>query len=172
MAVIPFASHTAPRSTTSRTGSATTVSAITFAGASPVITLASDGTVALSGDNQDVFSLPFNAVVESIYMTVSTRVDYTFPQGLTVYPFMQLYVAAPSINTFTPIPTTKLIVNTGYSGATPSHTTRAASLRQIGLTLIAGIRILIGGHMEIAGSGTLNRDYNFYFTGGISLREV
>jgi hypothetical protein len=157
---------------TNNTGAATTVSAITFGGSSPVITLAAEGTAALMGDNQDTFTLPFDAVIENICVTFNTIVDYTFPQGLTVYPFLQLYTAPPDSNVFAPVAETKLAVNVGYSGTVLSHTPRAASLQQLGLSLSAGTRILIGGHMETAGGSGLSRDYYFYFTGGISLRET
>jgi hypothetical protein len=171
LTVIPFASHTAPRLSTNSAGEATTVSAITFGGSSPTVALAADGTVALMGDNQDVFSLPFDAVIENIYVTFNTIIDYTFPAGLTVYPFLQLYTAPPDSNIFTPVATTKLAVKMGYSGVVPSHTPRAAFLRQINLPLSAGIRIMIGNHMETAGNAKLAWDYYFYCTGGIALRQ-
>jgi hypothetical protein len=123
------------------------------------------------GDNQDTFTLPFDAVIENIYVTFNTIVDYTFPPGLTVYPYLQLYTADQTDNVFTPIAETQVIANEGYSGTVPSHTPRSASLRQIGVPLSAGTRILIGGHMMTAGTANLTRDYYFYFTGGISLRE-
>jgi hypothetical protein len=123
------------------------------------------------GDNQDTFSIPFDAVIENICVTFNTIIDYTFPPGLTVYPFLQLYSADPDSNVFTPIAETQVIVTEGYSGAVPSHTPSEASLRQIGVPVSAGTRILIGGHMTTAGTTNLSRDYYFYFTGGISLRE-
>jgi hypothetical protein len=172
LTTIPFASHSAPRASTDSAGKPTTVNAITFGGSSPVVTLASDGSAALTGDNQDAFSLPFDAVIENIYVTFNTIVDYTFPSGLTVYPFLQLYTASSDSNTFTPIETTKVAVDTGYSGTVPSHTSRAASLKQLNLSLSAGTRILIGGQMEARGSANLARDYYFYITGGISLRQA
>jgi hypothetical protein len=132
-----------------------------------VVTLAADGTASLTGINQDTFTLPVNATLESIYLTVNTSVVFTFPPGITAYPFIQLYTAPPDSNTFTPAPATKTVVNTGYSGYTPSHTAIAASRQNIGLPLSAGTQILIGGHMETAGSAALLRDYHFSFTGGV-----
>ncbi|MDR1615842.1 MAG: hypothetical protein LBR98_02370 [Syntrophomonadaceae bacterium] len=171
--IIPFASHTAPLISTNNAGESTNVSAITFGGTPPVIALAEDGTVTLQAkNNQDVFSVPFASVIENIYVTFNTYVDFTFPAGITVYPFLQLYIAHPASNTFAPLSMTKLVANTGYSGTIPAHTPRAASVLQMGITLTAGTRILIGGQMEIKGSGNLNQNYYFYSTGGIAIRNV
>ncbi|MDR2091226.1 MAG: hypothetical protein LBP62_06250, partial [Clostridiales bacterium] len=172
LSIIPFASHSAPYISTDSSGNPTNVGAITFGGSPPVMTIEPNGTVILSGDNQDVFSLPFAAVIENIYATVNTFIAFTFPSGITVYPFLQLYAAAPESNIFVPISTTKLTVKNGYSGAVAARTPRAISLGGINLQLIAGIRLLIGGHMEIRGSGALARNYYFYFTGGIAIRPI
>jgi hypothetical protein len=157
---------------TNNAGEAISVSAITFAGTSPVMTLEGNGTVTLQANNQDVFSLPFAAVIENIYVTFNTYLDFTLPSGITVYPFLQLYTASPASNTFAPLSMTKLAVNTGYSGRVQARTARAASVSQIGLTLPAGTRVLIGGQMEIIGTSNLAQSYNFYLTGGIALRSV
>jgi hypothetical protein len=137
-----------------------------------VTTLAANGTVTLAKENQDALSLPFDAVVESIYMTVNTYVSFTFPAGITVYPFLQLYTAAAGTNIFFPISATKLPLPTGYGGTVPANTPQAASVQQLDLPLAAGTRLLIGGHMEITGAGTLAHSYYFYFTGGIALRQA
>jgi hypothetical protein len=137
-----------------------------------VASLDANGTVTLSGNRQDVFSLPFDATLENIYMTVNSRATFTFPSGITVRPFLELYTAAPDSNVFTPVPSTKLTVQPGYSGGPiPSNTAQAASVRQIGLQLTAGTRVLIGGHLEISGTGPLLHTYYFYFTGGIALKQ-
>jgi hypothetical protein len=172
MAIVPFASHSAPRLTTNIAGASTTVAALTFGGSSPVVALASNGSVALMGENQDTFTLPYDAVIENIYVTFNTIIDYMFPPGLTVYPVLQLYDAVQDSNVFMPVAATKLIAEAGYTGAVPSHTPASASLRQLGLYLRAGTRLLIGGRMETAGSANLARDYYFYFTGAIALREA
>jgi hypothetical protein len=172
LTIIPFASHTAPRMSTNSAGAPTTISAITFAGSSPVMALEGNGTVLLQTNNQDVFSLPFPAVIENIFVTFNTYVDVAFSAGITVYPFLQLYTARPDSNTFTPLSMTKLEVNTGYSGRVPARTPRAASVLQIGLNLSAGTRVLIGGQMEIVGSGNLLQTYYFYLTGGIAIRSA
>jgi hypothetical protein len=171
LAIISFASHNAPRLSTNSAGEPTTVCVVTFGGTSPVVTLAADGTAALMGDNQDAFSLPFDAVFKNIYVTFNTIIDYTFPSGLTIYPVLQLYTAPADSNIFMPVASTKLAAQ-GYSGVVPSHTPQAASLRQIDLFLSEGTRIFIGGYMEAHGSVSLSRDYYFYFTGGISLQQV
>jgi hypothetical protein len=137
-----------------------------------VITLAANGTAVLSRDNQDAFSLPFDAVIENIYMTVNIPALFTFPAGIVVRPFLQLYTAAPDSNTFVSLPATKLSLKTGYSGSVPANTPQSASVQQIGLRLTAGTRLLIGGHMEITGTGSLAHSYLFHFTGGIALRPV
>jgi hypothetical protein len=172
MATIPFASHIAPPVITNETGQSINVSLLTFCGTTPTVTLAANRSATLSKDNQDVFSLPFNAVIENIYVTFNTFVTFTFPNGFTVYPFVQLYTASPSSNTFTPISTAKAAADTGYSGTVQAYTPQTGFLKRIGLSLTAGTRILIGGQMEIIGGGNLARTYYFYFTGGIGLRQV
>jgi hypothetical protein len=114
--------------------------------------------------------LPFEAIIENIYVTFNTYTTYTFPSGITVYPFLQLYAAPPADNTFVPLSVTRVTAN-GYSGAVPSHTPRTASIKQLGITLPAGIRILIGGQIRTSGTGTLAQSYNFYYTGGISISQ-
>jgi hypothetical protein len=136
------------------------------------LSLAPDGSVTLTPDSQSVFSLPFNAVIESLYITIGSAITFTFPAAITVYPFVQIFAASPDSNTFMPIPSTKLVPANGYSGFVPSNTMRTASLSQIGAPLSAGARILIGGQMEIDGSSALAQQYYFYFTGGIALRPA
>jgi hypothetical protein len=109
-------------------------------------------------------------VLESIYITIGSAVTFTFPSGITVYPFVQLFSAPAGTNTFTPIPATIVMPTTGYGGSVPSNTTRAASLSNIGISFSAGTRILIAGQMEIRGASSLSQQYYFYFTGGLDLR--
>jgi hypothetical protein len=135
-----------------------------------VLSLAADGSVALAPDSQYAFSLPFDAVLENLYITIGSAITFTFPAGITVYPFVQLFVANSDSNTFEPL--VKLVPSLGYDGSVSSNTTRTASLSQIGASLSAGTRILIGGQMQISGSGSLSQQYYFYFTGGISLRPL
>ncbi|MDR2659876.1 MAG: hypothetical protein LBC27_07820, partial [Spirochaetaceae bacterium] len=170
--IIPFASQTSPSIGTDSTGQSQNVRIITFGGDPPVVPLASDGSVTLAPDSQGVFSLPFDAVLESIYITIGSAITFTFPAGISVYPFVQIFTAPPSGNTFTPIPSIKLVPSVGYSGPVPSNTTRAVSLSQIGVSLSAGTRILIGGQIQIIGSSSLSQQYYFYFTGGLALRPL
>jgi hypothetical protein len=169
--IIPFASHTAPYLSTDNSGYSLNVSSLAFGLSYPAIKLEQNGTIILSGDNQDAFSLPFDAVIENIYVVFNTYVSFTFPDGITVYPFLCLYSAASDDNTFAPLLSTKLRPDTGYSGSVPKHTTRTASVQGIGLSLLAGTRILIGAQMEISGSSNLGRSYYFYFNGGIGLGQ-
>jgi hypothetical protein len=137
-----------------------------------VTALAANGTVTLVSGTQSVFSAPFNIVIVSIYMTVGVLVDFTFPTGLTVYPYVELFVASSESNVFSPIPQTRTMLSKGYSGTILSSTMHAASTKQIGLTLPAGMRILIGGGIVITGTVNLARSYYIYYTGGIGLRQA
>jgi hypothetical protein len=126
----------------------------------------------LGSDNQSAFSLPFDATIESVYATICTGSDITFPGGLFVYPFVQLYAAKPISNTFTSLPNTAVIPQVGLSGTVLANTTRAASKTQIGLSVTTGTRILICGQIQIRGTGNLAHNYSFNFTGGIALRPT
>jgi hypothetical protein len=137
-----------------------------------VVTLNANDTIVLTTDNQSAFSLPFNATIESIYVTLATWVSFTFPVSMSVYPYLQLFTAPAESNVFTPVAQTRIMPTAGFSGTVPANTTRAAFVSNIGLTLPAGTRILIGGLMQIIGSSSLAQNYYFYFTGGIALRET
>jgi hypothetical protein len=167
--LIPFASRTAAQTSSIASGAPANAATITFGGQSTV-GLSSTGSVTLGGDNQDAFTLPFDAIIENIYVTFNTYTNYTIPPGITVYPFLQLYVAQQTSNSFTPMSLTKIVASPGYNGTVPSHTARSAVFKQIGLRLAAGTRVLIGGHISLSGSGTLAQRYSFYFTGGIAVR--
>jgi hypothetical protein len=168
--IIPFASQGAPYVGTNANGQSNNVSLLTFSDKSPVLSLDANGNVTLDTDNQYVFSLPFDAVIENVYITVGNWGTFTVPSGITVYPFVQLFTALPESNTFMPMSSSKTLPTTGFSGATPINTMRAGFKSQIGVSLVAGMRILIGGQMQIGGSGSLSHKYYFYFTGGIALR--
>jgi hypothetical protein len=168
--MVPFASRKAPAISTNSSGNPTNVAVIGFVGETPVITLSSNGDLILGTDEQSAFSVPFNAIIESIYITAGTRVTYTFPTANAVFPFVQLYVAAPGSNAFVPIPTARVTTSIGFSGSTPAGSMLAASRTGINVQLAAGMRILIGGGMQITGTGTLQQNYYMYFTGGIALR--
>jgi hypothetical protein len=167
--IIPFASVTAPGVTTTTTGAPQNVSLITFGGQTPVLSLGAGDNITLGRDNQAAFSLPFDVILESIYADMSTRVALTLPSGITVYPFVQLFVAAPGSNTFVAIPQARALPSIGFSGTVPAQAMREASVRNIGLRLSIGMRILIGGQMRIGGSSSLAHTYNFHYTGGIGL---
>jgi hypothetical protein len=172
MTVIPFASRTGPYIGTTSTGRPKNVSLITFGGTPPVVDLGSNERVTLGSNDQAVFSLPFNAIIESVYVNVISVVSFTFPSGIDVYPFVELFIADPASNIFTALPQTKTVPSDGFNGQVPADTVNEASLSQIGVLLNAGTRILIGGQMQIIGSGPLSQNYYFYFTGGIALRPM
>jgi hypothetical protein len=172
LTLIPFASRTASRSVTNASGAPQTLSLITFGGDPPVIPLRSDGTATLGNSGQAVFSLPFDAIIENIYINVGNLTDFTPPSGTTVYPFVELFTAAPASNIFTALPQTKVVPSAGFTGLTYANTMRAGSVSQMNVRLTAGTRILIGGQMQTTGSGALTQTHYFYFTGGIALRPA
>jgi hypothetical protein len=172
LTIIPFASRTASRTGTNTAGNPTTVSLITYGGDPHVITLGSNGTVTLGNGGQAVFSLPFDVIIESIYICIGNLSDFTVHSGATAYPFVELFAAAPASNIFTELSQTKVVPSTGFSGLTHANTMREASVDQIGVRLNAGMRILIGGQMQVTGSGALAQVYYFYYTGGIALRPA
>jgi hypothetical protein len=165
--IIPFASQGAPYVGTNANGQPNNVGLLTFSDRPIILSLAANGTITLGTDEQYVFSLPFDAVIESIYITVGNFGTFTVPSGMTVYPLVQLFAALPESNTFTPIALSKTLPVTGFSGTTQANTMRAGSNSQIGVSLVAGMRLLIGAQMQI--TGNLSQRYYFYFTGGIAL---
>jgi hypothetical protein len=136
-----------------------------------MVDLPSSGNIVLADSNQNCFSMPFDGIIESIYATVSSTVNYTFPTGITVYPYVQLYQAQDVSNTFTPMSMTAFVTQ-GYSGYTPANTLRRAVTTQPTSVIPAGTRILITGAMTAIGTGTLQRNDYFTFTGGIALRSI
>jgi hypothetical protein len=169
--MIPFASQTAPYVGTNASGASKNVGLITFGGDPRVVSLGSGGFITLGRDNQSAFTLPFNAVVDSIYVDISSMTAINIPTGITVYPSVRLYVASPGNSTFVAIPSSQAAPSSGFSGSVSAFTTRIASVKQLNLSLLAGIRIIIGGQIEISGSSGLARDYYFYFTGGIAMHS-
>jgi hypothetical protein len=172
LTIIPFASQTAPYIGTTAAGQPRNAALITFGGSPPVESLGSDGTITLGTNDQSPFTLPFDAIIENIYVDIGTYINFTFPSGITVFPFVQLFMAAPASNTFTAIPQTKVMPTAGFSETVPANTMRSASLREIGVSVSAGTRLLIAGQMQINGSGALTQNYYFYHTGGIALRTT
>jgi hypothetical protein len=137
---------------------------------SPSATLTGDNII-LKVDNQNCFSLPFDCVIESIYVTLGSSITYTFPAGSITYPYVQLYSAESGSNTFSPLPQSIAFPSQGYSGAVPANTLQTAMATQPTTSLAAGTRILITGEMAInGGTASKQRSYYFYFTGGIGLR--
>jgi hypothetical protein len=170
--VIPFASATTAYVGTTTTGAPRNAGLITFGGDPLVVTLGPNETVSLGRNNQSAFSLPFNAILENVYINVGPLTNFTFPTGLTVYPFVELFAAAPASNVFTALPQTKTVPASGFSGAVTANTMLVASVNQIGVQLTAGTRIIISGQMQITGSGVLFQNYYFHYTGGIALRPT
>jgi hypothetical protein len=118
--------------------------------------------------------MPFNGVINSVYATFGVPVAYTFPSGITVYPYIQLYSAPAGANTFTPLSQTMTATTQGFSGATVANTLRTAGSTQTTGTLPAGTRILITGGMRVTSSGTATvaRSDYFYFTGGVGIKAM
>jgi hypothetical protein len=171
LSVVPFASKQAPHISTGATGQPINISVLTFGAEPPILPVAPNGSIT-ARDAQSAFSLPFDTVIESVYITVGTLADFNFPSGVTVYPFVQLFAATDESNVFTQIPDTKTVVSAGYSGFVPGNTMRTAFTSQIQAPLSAGTRILIGGAIQLSGSGNLARSYYIYYTGGIGLRQA
>jgi hypothetical protein len=171
--VVPFATQTAPLLVTTSDGHARTVTLISFvSNASPTITLANDGSITLDSTRQVCFSLPFDCVIENIYATVGLPATLTFPNGLTVRPYIQIYSAPSNSNTFTPLPLAAAFVTQGYSGQVAANTLRTAESSLQTTPLAAGTRILIVGAMQTEGTAVLLQSYHFYLTGGISISEI
>jgi hypothetical protein len=73
---------------------------------------------------------------------------------------------------FVPLSSTKTVPLQGLKGNTPAETMLSASTTQLNIRLAAGIRLLIGGQMQITGNSSLQQTYYFYYTGGIALRPM
>jgi hypothetical protein len=170
--LIPFASGRSPNIHTDSSGAPRDVAAIGFGSATNAITIDANGQVEPLSDSLTTFTLPFDAVLDSVYLTLESSINFAFPSGTVTFPYVQIYAAAPDSVLFTPIPGAAAIPTDGYSGTVPAYTLRTAAQTGIGATLPAGTRILIGGLMSVAGGGNLTSSYYFYFTGGIALRAA
>jgi hypothetical protein len=111
-------------------------------------------------------------VIDSIYASFSNVTAFTVPAGVSASPEIQLYTAAPGSMTFTPLAGTETLPAAGLSGQNPAFTTLSASRSNIGITLSAGTRILIGGQMVLSGSPLQTLSYYFFFSGAISIRQA
>jgi hypothetical protein len=170
--IIPFASQSSAYLGTDKNGQSIDIGMITFSNRPAMVFFEPNGTVSLGVDEQNAFTLPFDAVIESIYICIGNFKDETFSPGITVYPFVQLFTAPLEGNNFAPLPLSKTVPATGFSGTVKENVMLAASNSQIGVALTAGTRVFIGGQMEITGGGNLEQRHYFYFSGGIALRPV
>jgi hypothetical protein len=153
-------------------GASSSVAAVGFGGSGTAIPISPSGTVTPTAESQIAFSLPFDAVIDRVYASFSNVAVFTVPTGLSAFPCVQLYSAAPGSGTFTPLAGTKTLPVAGFSGQVPALTALFASRSNMGITLPAGTRILIGGQMELAGSPLLALGYYFFFTGAIAVRQA
>jgi hypothetical protein len=169
--VIPFGTQTAPAISNDAAGNPANALLITFAGIPPVQPLDASGGITLAADSQPAFSLPFDAVLESIYLTVASHSGCKCQEGAACLPFVQLFTAPPGSNRFTALPQTQTAPATGYSGKAPGGELRAASVRDLGIPLPAGTRVLIVGMIRFTGGDTPPRSSYYNFSGGIALRE-
>jgi hypothetical protein len=157
---------------TDANGQPADVGTLTFSNRPTIIPIEPNGTVNLDVDDQNAFTLPFDSVIENVYICVGNLGTVTIPPDTTVYPFVQLFSALPESNNFIPLPLSKTVPTTGFSGTVLQSTMRAASTSQIGISLVAGMRLLIGGQIQVSGSGKLDQRQYFYFSGGIALRPA
>jgi hypothetical protein len=147
------------------------VGLLTFGGTPPIVVFDSGGSITLRRDTQSTFTLPFDATIEYIYADIDTWASVALPVGINVYPFVQLFTAPPGSNVFVSIPQAIAIPSTGFSGSVAPNIIKTAYSNQIGVKLTAKTRLLIGGEIQITGSGGLARDYSFSYTGGIAMRS-
>lgn len=179
--IIPFASTNGPR-TYAQNGKPTDVSLLGFGyGDRRGDTLlkgdtycfpisSSDGSFDLGSNPnfQLVFSLPIDMSLRSVYATVGNWGAFTADGD--VYPFVQIYKAAPASNNFTPIEGAAAIPEFPIrKGSQPAAVMLSAFRNDLNVALPAGTRIAIGGlmKMENDSSTTAQRGYYLYFTGGV-----
>lgn len=182
--IIPFASQIAPR-TWAFGGEPTRVTLLGFGygDARNQTLINGDYSIPIGNNNgpfdlstdannnyQLVFSLPFDMIIKSIYITVGTWGEANF-ETRVVYPFLQLYSTTATSNTFTPIPGTIVEPEQGIGpGSVPRATTQAAFKNDLEVKLEAGTRLAIGGLMRVENENSIfPRDYYLYFTGGIGM---
>ncbi|MDR0751007.1 MAG: hypothetical protein LBF12_00245 [Christensenellaceae bacterium] len=168
--IIPFSGPKGVTLSTNANGAPINGSLLGFGSDSSVVTLNSAQTIMLS-DNQYAFTLPFNCTINNIYMTVTNKNTLTYPAGITVYPFVELFIAPEGTNTFTAIPYTSTMANGGYKDITVAGVNRSASKTNLNIKLAAGTRLLIVGLIQITGA-TTTRAYSYYFSGGLSMQQA
>jgi hypothetical protein len=170
--MIPFASLKALCLSTDYCGKPANTALLAFGGVAGILPLTGSGVLMLGDDNQSAFSLPFNAIIEAVYLTVGVGGTPVFPGGITVYPFVQLFAASPGDNNFSVLSQTKTVPLQGFSGTAAPGAAISAVNQQINTPLCAGTRILIAAQLMIKGNCCLQRGDNFYYSGGIALRPV
>ncbi|MDR2267263.1 MAG: hypothetical protein LBE09_06770 [Christensenellaceae bacterium] len=167
--IIPFASTKSALLTSAASGVPTNGALLTYG--SDVNTVAlSNGNIVLS-DNLSAFVLPFDVIIDRIYLATTNRTLYTLPAGVTATPYVELYVALQDSNSYSAVPSSITTPTTAYSGSISAGAVKIGSKSNINLRLPAGIKILIVGQLQVSG-GTSTRSYNYYFNGGIALRPV
>jgi len=173
--VIPFASVHGPEISCGSDGEPDRAAPLGFAFFSNnyTITRESDGTIDLAnstnGNRQFAFTAPYNCIIENVYAEAGPYSTFNIPSNITVFPFIKLYKASQGSNLFKPLDSTKTENTTGFSGSISGGTLTSAQTLNIGEVITAGDRILIAGHMESSGTGSLSQNTCMYFTGGISL---
>jgi hypothetical protein len=172
LAIVAFASSEYANLSTDKTGKARDAALLSFAYDPPVQTLSDTGDVLLNENNlQSVFSLPFDGILENIYMNAGNY--STSFSSYEAYPYIQIFTALPDAKddvAFTPLAGAVAIPLSGYSGTTASNTMTEANVTNLNIPLVAGTRILIGGMMRVDNTSAV-RTYNFYFTGGLAFRS-
>jgi hypothetical protein len=175
LTIIPFASHYAFSVSTNSDGTSRMVILMSFvSNASTSTVISPTGTITLPTASQVSFSLPFDCVIESISATIGAASDFVSLDGITVYPYVQLYSASNDSNVFTPLQQAVAFPSQGYSGDIPANTLRYATTTQPTTILPAGTRILIVGKLLTTSTGTESMQLNHpcYFSGGIGIRAV
>lgn len=172
-AVIPFTSGNANMVTTDVNGFSVTGYPLTFGFATEdtSVTIHPDMSIDLLQNNnrQQAFSMPMDCYIENIYLTGSLADNITIPEGVTVYPIVQIYHATSDTNIFTPLVATEVRPLLGWNGTVASGNTVSSYLTNIHVPVQAGERILIIGRMITTGVDNLSQGYRIYFSGGMLL---
>lgn len=171
--IIPFASGHAPSVACGSDGKSTYAAPLGYAFSSPSYTvqIAADGTFDLSKyDNREfAFSAPFDCILENIYVTSSIWGSVNIANGTTVYPYIMVYRAPASSLKFSPVWESKTKPSIALTGSVRSDGVFPGSVDDIGTELSAGDRLIIAGHLESSGTGSLAYTIFTYFTGGMSI---
>ncbi|MDR0697282.1 MAG: hypothetical protein LBF68_07130 [Christensenellaceae bacterium] len=168
--MIPFSAPRGATVSTSSTGAPSNGALIGFGSDAAVVSYTTNLNINLS-DNQFAFTLPFDCYIMSIYMTATNKTTITYPAGITVYPFIELFIAPEGTNTFSAMPTTITMPSFGYKDITSAGINRSGSRININLRLSAGTRVLIVGQMQVTGTSTI-RSYSYLFSGGIAAQQI